>query len=65
MKLITAHRILIAAGIAFFILFALLQVRRYVVSDPGVAPLIMAIVSGSIAVGLIIYYRSLRSWGRR
>ena len=65
MKLITAHRILIAAGIAFFALFALLGVRRYVTGGADVAPLIQAIVSAAIVLGLAVYYRTLRNWGRR
>jgi hypothetical protein len=64
MKLITAHRILIAAGIAFFIFYALLQLRRYLTLDVGPAALLQAVVAGAIAVGLAVYYRSLRSWGR-
>jgi hypothetical protein len=65
LKLITAHRILIAAGIAFFIFYALVQVRRYLILDVGTASLVQAVVAGAVAVGLAIYYRSLKSWGRR
>jgi hypothetical protein len=65
MKLITAHRILIAAGIAFFFFYALLQLRRYLTLDVGPVSLVQAIVAAAIAVGLVVYYRSLRSWGRR
>jgi hypothetical protein len=65
MKLITAHRILIVAGILFFLFYALFQLRLYVTRDVGIASLIQAVVSGAIALGLIVYYRSLRSWGRR
>ena len=65
MKLITAHRILIAAGIAFFSFYALLQLRRYLTLDVGPASLVQAIVAAVIAIGLVVYYRSLRSWGRR
>jgi hypothetical protein len=35
MKLITAHRILITAGIAFFLFYALVQLRLYVMRDGG------------------------------
>ena len=65
MKLITAHRILIGAGIAFFVFYALFQVRLFFARDLGIAPLVHAAVSLAIAVGLVVYYRTLRSWGRR
>lgn len=64
MRLITAHRILIGAAIVFFVLYALLQLRRAWGPD-GTAALVQAIVSGAVVVGLIVYYRSLRHWGRR
>ena len=64
MKLITAHRILIAAGIAFFLFYALFQLRQYGrTGDVGAA--VQAAVSAAVAVGLVVYYRSLRHWGRR
>ena len=59
MRLITAHRILITAGIAFFVLYALIQLRDYRASGAIVA-LAQAIVSIVIVVGFVIYYRSLR-----
>ena len=65
MKLITAHRILIAAGIAFFAFYALLQARAYVARDGGPAAIVQVIMSTAIVVGLVIYYRSLRNWGQR
>ncbi|MBM3219331.1 MAG: hypothetical protein FJZ38_11760 [Candidatus Rokubacteria bacterium] len=65
MKLITAHRILIAAGIAFFLFYALLQARIYVVRDGGLGAMLQAGGAVAVAVGLTIYYRSLRHWGRR
>ena len=64
MKLITAHRILIAAGIAFFLFYAVFQVRLYGRTG-DVASVVQAVVSGAIALGLVVYYRSLRDWGRR
>jgi hypothetical protein len=63
LKLITAHRILIGAAIAFFVFFALVQVRLYV-RAPGPAPLIQAVVSAAVAVGLVVYYRTLSRWGK-
>ena len=63
MRLITAHRILIGAAIVFFAFFAVVQLRVYL-RAPGAAPLVEAIVSALVAVGLIVYYRTLRGWGR-
>jgi hypothetical protein len=63
-RLITAHRILIVAGIAFFILYAALQARQYVATGSSVA-LFQAVASLAIAVGFHFYYRSLRGWGQR
>ena len=65
MKLITAHRILITAGIAFFIFYALVQLRLYVTRDGGAGALVQAGVSVAIVIGFSVYYRSLRRWGQR
>jgi len=64
-KLITAHRILISAGIAFFLFYALFQLRLYVMRDGGPVALVQVGVSIAIVVGLTVYFRSLRRWGRR
>jgi hypothetical protein len=63
-KLITAHRILIGAAIAFFLFYALLQLRRGW-GPGGTSALVQGLVSAAVVVGLIVYYRSLRGWGRR
>ena len=63
MRLITAHRILIGAAIAFFVLFALVSLRQYG-RAPGVAPLVEAVVSIAVAIGLVLYYRTLSRWGK-
>jgi hypothetical protein len=63
-KLITAHRILIAAGIAFFLFYAAFQWRLYGRTG-ALGPALQAVVSAAVAVGLVIYFRSLRNWGRR
>ncbi len=63
MRLITAHRILIGVAIAFFIFFALLQLRLYFRAASGAA-LVEAVVSGVVAIGLVFYYRTLSRWGR-
>ena len=59
MRLITAHRILIGAAIAFFLLYAVLQARHGLRAE-GTASFLQAAVSLAIVVGLVVYYRSLR-----
>jgi hypothetical protein len=60
-KLITAHRILIGAGIAFFVFYAVVVlVRQH--TPVGLA---QAAVSLAVAIGLVVYYRSLKGWGTR
>lgn len=64
MRLITAHRVLIVAGIAFFLLYALVEARVWVRTGSGAA-LAQALVSPLIAVGFALYFRSLaKRWGR-
>jgi hypothetical protein len=63
MRLITAHRILIGAAIAFFVFFAAVELRQYA-RTPGAAPLIEAVVSVVVAIGLVLYYRTLSRWGK-
>ena len=64
MRLITAHRVLIIAGIAFFLLYALIETRLWMRTGSGAA-LAQAIVSPLIAVGFVLYYRSLaKRWGK-
>ncbi len=64
MRLITAHRILIGAGIAFFVFYALFQLRLWGQAG-ATASLAQAVVSLAVAVGLVLYYRTLRRWGQR
>jgi hypothetical protein len=64
MRLITAHRVLIVAGIAFFLFYALFQARLFITRGDGGA-VVQAVVAGAVVVGLALYYRSLRGWGRR
>jgi hypothetical protein len=62
-RLITAHRILIVAGIAFFLLYALIEARAYARTGSGAA-LAQAVVSPLISAGFWLYYRSLaKRWG--
>jgi hypothetical protein len=63
-RLITAHRILIGAGIAFFFFYAALQLRLFV-RDGAAASLVQAVVATAVAVGFVLYYRTLKRWGRR
>jgi len=58
-RLITAHRILIGAGIAFFLFYAMITLTR----NHTAAGFIQAIVSLAVVVGLALYYRTLRRWG--
>jgi hypothetical protein len=58
-RLITAHRILIVAAIAFFLLYAALQLRHGL-GAAGTPALVQAGVSLVVAIGLIVYYISLR-----
>ena len=59
MRLITAHRILIAAGIAFFVFYAVFQLRLYV-REGSVTSVAQAGTAVIIAGGFVWYYRSLR-----
>jgi hypothetical protein len=64
-RLITAHRILIAAGIAFFLFYAFFQGRRYLALGEGAA-LTQAIASIAVAMLLTLYYRGLaKRWNGR
>ena len=63
MRLITAHRILIGAAIAFFMFFAAVQLKIYL-RAPAAAPLLEAIVSVVVALSLVLYYRTLSRWGK-
>ncbi len=64
MRLITAHRILIIAGIAFFLLYTLIEARAYARTGSRAA-LAQAIVSPLISIGFWLYYRSLaKRWDR-
>jgi len=63
-RLITAHRILIIAGIAFFVLYAVVRGRAYLAGGDTM-DLVQTIVSLVIAFGLQWYFRSLAGWGKR
>lgn len=61
MQLMTAHKILISAAIAFFLFYALLQLATYV-NTGVVSALVRSAISAAVAVGfgIYIYFRSLR-----
>ena len=63
MRLITAHRILIIAGIAFFIVYAVIRTQKYL-STGNIWDLVQAAVALAIAAGFRIYFRSLARWGK-
>ena len=63
MRLITAHRILIGAGIVFFLFYAGWRVRHYLGGGPA-SDLLQSLVAAAITVALLLYYRTLRGWGR-
>ena len=62
MRLITAHRILIIAGIAFFVFYAVVRGRHYL-NGGDTMDLVQTIVSLVIAAALQWYFRTLaRRW---
>ena len=64
MRLITAHRILIVAAMAFFVLYAVLRGRMYLARGET-GDLVQALVALAIVLGLQWYFRSLARWGKR
>ena len=64
MRLITAHRILILCGIAFFVVYAVLRTQQYLARG-ATMDLVQAVVALLIAVGFQVYFRSLARWGKR
>lgn len=59
MSLITFHRVLISAALAFCLLFAGWEFSRYQGDGDGTR-LVLAIIFGILAVGLAIYLALLR-----
>jgi hypothetical protein len=62
-RLITAHRILILCGIAFFVLYAVIKTRSYL-AQGDVLDLVQAVVALLIAFGFQWYFRTLTRWGK-
>ncbi|HEX9821531.1 MAG TPA: hypothetical protein VGD07_18170 [Methylomirabilota bacterium] len=63
MRLITAHRILILCGIAFFVVYAVIKTQKYLAGS-GTLDLVQAVVALVIALGFQWYFRSLARWGK-
>ena len=61
MRLITAHRILIGAAIAFFGFYAGRTLWAYA-GGAGLGAIVQAVVSIAVTVGLVGYYRTLKRW---
>ena len=64
MRLITAHRILILCGIAFFVLYAVIRTQKYL-AHGDVVDLVQAVLALLVAGGFQWYFRSLARWGKR
>jgi hypothetical protein len=61
-RLITAHRILILCGIAFFVVYAVIKTQKYLARG-DTFDLAQAVVALLIAFGFQWYFRSLaRRW---
>jgi hypothetical protein len=63
-KLITAHRILILCGIAFFVMYAVIRTQKYLAGGDTM-DLVQAVVALLVAFGFQVYFRSLARWGKR
>lgn len=60
MRLITAHKILIASAVAFFLFFAVFELRSY--ADSGTSgDLASGLFGLAVAVGFALYFRRLRA----
>ena len=64
MRLITAHRILILTGIAFFVLYAVIRGMHYLRDGRATMDLVQTIVALVIVFALQWYFRSLSTWGK-
>jgi hypothetical protein len=62
-RLITAHRILIVCGIAFFVVYAVIKTQRYLAGGE-ILDLVQAVIALLVAFGFQWYFRSLARWGK-
>jgi len=62
-KLITAHRILIVCGIAFFVVYAVIRTQKYLARGDTL-DLVQAVIALLVAFGFQWYFRSLARWGK-
>jgi hypothetical protein len=62
-RLITAHRILIVCGIAFFVVYAVIRTQKYLAGGDAM-DLVQAGVALLVALGFQWYFRSLARWGK-
>jgi hypothetical protein len=62
-RLITAHRILILCGIAFFVVYAVIRAQKYLARGDTM-DLVQAVVALLVAFGFQWYFRSLARWGK-
>jgi hypothetical protein len=62
-RLITAHRILILCGIAFFVVYAVIRTQKYLARGDTL-DLVQAVVALLVAFGFQWYFRSLAKWGK-
>ncbi len=63
MKLLTAHKILIATAIVFFFGFAVWEFKNYL-DTASRWSMIGAAFYFLVAVGFVLYLRSLKKWAR-
>ena len=59
MRLITAHKILIASAIAFFLFFAYFELHSYAATG-AVVDLVSGIFGFAVAVVFAVYFRQLQ-----
>jgi hypothetical protein len=62
-RLITAHRILILCGIAFFVVYAVIRTQKYLARGDTL-DLVQAVIALLVAFGFQWYFRSLAKWGK-
>ncbi|MGH7927675.1 MAG: hypothetical protein ACREQV_07760 [Candidatus Binatia bacterium] len=60
-RLLTVHRILIAAAVIFFVFFAFWEYRNYSHTDNGWSAFRAALYL-LIAIGFGVYFKKLKQW---